>query len=180
MKNLLVCNFRAELLTERPSNDFHLRHFSAKYCENGKDGLIVKIIPTEQDAWVGMFEFGDEGETGIYSTANPDVVCVVSKGVGYFVNSRKPAEWSIVPVLPIIGVFQIPSEKLLAFNNFTEVYAWDANGPIWQTQSLASDDVNIETIEKGMIIGRAYKYGKPIRFSINAKNGKIISSNPVV
>jgi len=79
--------------------------------------------------------------------------------------------------LAVLGAFQIKEHNLLIMNNFTDIYALGKNGTAWQTKSLASDDLVIESIDEEQIKGRASENGRPILFVVNVQNGNILESS---
>lgn len=176
IKDALKCNYKAELLIERPGSATPpLLYFTDRLSKGGKDGLIVKVTLNNNTNWTGMFAFGDYIESGLYTTPNPDQLCVLSKGIGYLVNTDTPSIWQVLPIYPVHEAFQIKDTNLLILSNFTDIYAFDKDGIAWQSNSLVSDNLVIQSVCKEQMIGKASINGKPIRFILDVNNGNLIA-----
>ena len=73
----------------------------------GRDGILVDVHPEHGKRWIGTFAFGriaPNGASGIFTTPDPQRICVVAKGEGYFVSASEPRCWEPVRATPVIDV----------------------------------------------------------------------------
>src|SRR2546425_2622421 len=85
-------------------------YFPGASTQGGRDGLLVEVRPEHSQPWLGTFAFGQvtpNGVSGIFTTPDPQRLCVVSKGEGYLVSATTPTEWEVVRATPIIDVRSI-------------------------------------------------------------------------
>jgi hypothetical protein len=174
MQDLLNHNYSADFVNELPGGQFENLFYFSKNAP--KDGVIVRVTPKQQEPWIGVFAFGDWELNELFSTPDPNVLGVISRGSGYFVNVSTPSKWENMRLHPIIGVFQIESKNWLIFHDFGRICAWGSDGLVWLTDF--SDDVVINAIHDELILGTASLNGKPISFTICVNTGNVISSKP--
>lgn len=178
MKTLSNRAYEATILDELPSGSA-LNYFPPAHGgQGGHDGVIVGIKPAHQSRWVGTFAFGAGTLTGLFACPDSGNLCVISRGDGYLINAANPADWTKLPVDPINRVFNEPESNMLILNDFTDVYAWGRSGLLWKTDRLASDDVEIKQIDEQAVTGIATKFGRPVRFVVDIRTGKILSIEP--
>ena len=131
-------------------------YFPGGMKRGGGDGIIIKIIPISQKPWIGIFAFGEDNNkaiSGIYTTPNPNSICVVSRGAGYIVSANKPEKWEFIKAIPIFTVQLIPVHKIIVFSNYTELIAYDDHGIKWCTERIALDGLKIKGIYDTIIKG---------------------------
>ncbi|WP_413512613.1 hypothetical protein [Myroides odoratus] len=124
--------------------------------KEGKDGVVVQVIPFESKDWVGVFAFGtfsSKGISGIYTMPNPNRFCIVSKGSGYIVSVNDNKDWEEVESIPILDVRSIKEQGILVFSNYTDLVAYDEIGVKWRTERLSQDGFKIIEITKSIIKG---------------------------
>lgn len=143
----------------------------------GKNGLIVEVCPNAGDAWLGVFEFGRYGTsaiTGVYSSPDPERICVVAKGNAFFVVANDPAFWESIPAVPVIDVRCIPNDDIIVFANFTNLVAYGRNGLRWRTKRLAWDGLKITNIDENYIYGEFLdiRSDRVENFYVNIQTGK--------
>ncbi|GGF23845.1 hypothetical protein [Flavobacterium limi] len=139
-------NYSLELL-EKLGTDNRYYYPGDASC-GGKDGLIVKVIPSQGESWIGVFSFGEisyKGLCGVYTTPNPDKFCVISRGSGYIVSSFNPNDWNEVQSIPIMDVRSIKSQNIIVFADFTDLIGYDKNGIKWH-ERVANDGFKITEI----------------------------------
>src|SRR6266851_9638550 len=86
--------YECEQLAEMPGS-LSLAHYyyPGASREGGRDGIIVEVRPAHGQLWLGTFAFGQiapKGPSGIFTTPDPDRLCVVARGEGYFVSASTP------------------------------------------------------------------------------------------
>ena len=151
-------------------------HYSGATKLGGKDGLLVKFANTLVGDWVGVFAFGYRSSTAIsvvYSCPNRSRLCVVARGQGVIVCSDNPLSHEVIDLLPIMGVFPIPSPSLLVVHDFTRFVAYGTSGFLWETPSLSWDGIKSISVGNGVIRGMGWDVptGKDIDFQISLRDG---------
>src|ERR1700731_3493299 len=98
----------------------------------GKDGLLLRFTASNGKQWDGCFAFGSYELCGVFALPNPDSVCVVSNGTGYWVHVNEPGKSSEMPVLPIRDVRIVTEARILLLADFTSLYAFGSDGQLWK------------------------------------------------
>jgi len=100
-------------LAELPGDGQHPPiYFPGVTTTGGKDGLFLRFTLSNGKQWSGCFAFGRYGLCGVFAVPDPDCVCVVSKGTGYWVYVNEPEKSSQMPVVPIRDVRVVPTHEL--------------------------------------------------------------------
>jgi hypothetical protein len=149
--------YDCEQLTEGPgvpsSPHFYYPGGSSK---GGRDGILVRIRPYNGQPWLATFAFGEiapRGPTGIFTTPDPQLLCVVAKGAGYFVSTSEPSSWESVRVTPIIDVRPIRNHDIIVFADFTRLVGYGKGGMKWATKRLSWDNLKIVEVTDTLIKG---------------------------
>jgi hypothetical protein len=148
--------YECERVTETPRVAHRHYYFPGASTEGGRDGILLQVRPAHGQAWLGTFEFGQvspQGVSGIFTTPDPQRMCVVSKGAGYFVSTTTPTEWEAICARPIIDVRSISAHGIIVFANFTELVAYGSAGVHWRTKRLTWDSLNITEVTDAFIKG---------------------------
>lgn len=164
--------YTIEWSTELPSDGSRHHFFPGGSTQGGHDGLLVKVCPEHGASWVGTFAFGDCGFSGIFSTPDPQRLCVVSRGEGYFVNVTKPSEWEKVRTFPIMDARPVSAHGIIIFADWWDLVAYGATGLAWQTNQLAWDGLRITEVTETHITGTFSKGGEDGCFAVNLKTGE--------
>jgi hypothetical protein len=117
---------------------------------------MVEVKPEQGEPWVGVFAFGrltPKGVSGIFTTPDPDRLCVVAKGAGYLVRADDPSAWEPVAANPVIDVRPILRRGLLVFAEHTRLFAYGPTGLAWRTKQLTWDDLVITEVTDDSIRG---------------------------
>lgn len=144
-----------------------------------RPSLIVEIRPKREPAWTAVF--GGEGSfvTGLYTTPNEEVLCVVSNGSGYHVLAESSQEWLPVECMPIRYVIPMPQHDLIVFADWISLVAYGPHPDsglevAWRSERLGYDDLEITGVTAERIEGRAWNapddtmYG----FSVDGRSGR--------
>lgn len=132
-----------------------VHYFPSDRC-SGQDGLILQISPDQAAPWIGLFAFGRFGTntaTEVLPMPNADQLCVVASGSGYIVWPSSPLHWSEVEISPVVDVRRVPSKDLIVFADFTQLVAYDQNGPRWATERLSWDGFKILEVSESTLVG---------------------------
>ena len=116
----------------------------------------MEIHPEQGERWLATFAFGQvtpKGVTGVFTTPDPQRVCVVAKGAGYLVSASFPTRWEPVNATPIIDVRPISAHGIIVFASFTDLVAYGQSGIKWKTRRLTWDGLRITDITAKSIKG---------------------------
>jgi hypothetical protein len=108
-------------------------------------GPLCMISPTGRAAWMASFKFGYPSPlalSGVFSTPNPEILCVVAGGFGYWVDVFQQIK-SDIKCFPVRHVRVFENPDLLVFADYTRLAAYDANGLKWRTERLVLGDLFI-------------------------------------
>lgn len=148
--------FEFRILTEIGSGDTRRMFFPGAVKSGGHDGINVRIVPHEGEAWVGTFasgRFGNKAITGVFATPNPSKLCVVAGGQAYVVDVTNPKAHEEISLVPIIAVRSSEKYRLLIFANHTELLAIGDNGIAWRTERLSWDGLKLTAMDDENIRG---------------------------
>ncbi len=142
----------------------------------GTSWLALLISPADGPEWIGRFAIWyavPPAINGVYSTPNPDRVCVVGGGQGYIIDVRNPNNFDRVRRFPINSVAQSPPTNRIAFADFTDLEAWDANGNVWQSGQVARDELNIFGISGKQLLCRGWDVDYNFEFDVDLIDGTV-------
>ncbi len=149
-------SYECEWLLETQQTVLPHYYYPGASPEGGRDGVLIRVRPEGGQAWLGTFAFGiftAKGISGIFTTPNPDRVCVVAAGEAYLVSVSAPTEWEAISILPIIDVRPIRAHGIIVFANFTELVAYGQTGIKWTTRRLTWDSLKITEVTDDLIKG---------------------------
>lgn len=107
----------------------------------GFTGFLITPHDQQQTPWVAHLEQGTGGLSGSYSTPNPNCVCVVVNGQGYWLHVDFPGKFSIVDVAPIKGVIESVDNQVLLLHDYTTLVAYGPLGFLWHTPDVSWDGI---------------------------------------
>lgn len=133
-------------------------HFSTSHKRNVVEGLVLRFVTTEEPhlSWIGNFEEGGGGCTGVFAGPGPFQAYVVVKGRGFAVDVRNPDDHEALSVYPVQHVRSVPELNLLVFADFTEVGAYGVHGLAWRTPRISWDGIEIIQATTDSIRGRGW------------------------
>jgi hypothetical protein len=117
---------------------------------------MVNVTPYEGDPWLGIFAFGQitpKGVTGIFSTPNPERLCVAAQGNAFIVSVSDPSTWESVRAIPVIDVRCVVKHGIIVFANFTELVAYGSQGLKWRTKRLTWDSMKVVEVTDDLLKG---------------------------
>jgi len=167
-------------LTELPGTGRHPPiYFPALTTAGGADGLLLRFSGSNGQHWSGCFAFGDCGLCGVFAVPHPEIVCVVSKGAGYWVNVNQPEKSSRMHVFPIRDVRVVPGARTLLIADFTSLFAFGADGELWK-QRVCWDDLRIQEIQEGIVRGIGFdptnRKQSVAEFAVELATGRVLVS----
>jgi len=126
---------------------------------SGRDGILIEVRPEHGQSWHGTFAFGQiapKGASGIFTTPDPQRICVVAKGAGYFISSSDPTSWELVRATPVIDVRPVSAQGIIVFASFTDLVAYGPTGIKWRTKRLSWDNMKITEVTDKIIKGEIW------------------------
>jgi hypothetical protein len=121
--------------------------------------MILKVTPRSAEPWVGTFAFGYPSPpalTAAFGCPDERMLCVISAGQGYTVMSDDPSRWCQLAPFPIIQALPIPSKRIIVFADLTTLTGYRNEVPLWQTDQLSFDGIDITEIAHGYLKGRGW------------------------
>lgn len=113
----------------------------------------VEVVTAKGDVWVGEFEAGPGGLSGLFATPCPDDLCVVNAGYGYRVPTLTPSRYEFIPAIPVKTVLRVPDKNILVFVDFTHLVALGPAGLLWKTVRVSWDGVKLLEVSSDFIRG---------------------------
>ncbi len=152
--------YECERLLELPGFGLLPHYYYPGATKNGgRDGVTVRVRPENHESWLGTFAFGNmapKSLSGLFTTPNPERLCVVARGEGYLVSTSAPTVWERVTVTPILDVRTILARSIIVFANFTELTAYGPSGVKWVTKRLSWDGLKITEVSNDVIKGEFF------------------------
>jgi hypothetical protein len=114
----------------------------------GLDGPLLSIELSDRTTWLAVLSGGFRNGNfvdGIFHTPDPDTVCLVTCGRGYWVNTISRTSLDI-PRVPIRQIEATPD--IMMFADFSNVSAFGKEGLLWTSGQLVSDRLSIQNVNK--------------------------------
>jgi hypothetical protein len=111
--------------------------------------------------------------TGIWSSPNPDEVCLVAGGYAYIIDTTTPERFTMIPFRPVLQVSPALEAGLLLFVGHHSILAWGREGQAWESEKLSDEGVTITSIENGILRGKGWHIltDKETPFALDLRNG---------
>jgi hypothetical protein len=158
-------------------------YFPGATSKGGRDGVIVDVAPHHGPSWTGVFAFGPQvptAVTGVFTTPDEMVLCVVSRGLAYFTRADDYTAWSQVDLLPVEHVLPVTSHHLLILGDRTRLLAFGARGLAWETRRIASDGFTVTELGSGSLTGMASSAPdrREVAFLVDLASGRVDGGTP--
>ncbi len=163
----------------RPSISFRNRS-----TQIAKEGLVletasgpkmrVEVVTAEGDIWVGEFEAGPGGLSGIFATPCPDDLCVVNAGCAYLVATLTPTRYELIPAVPVKHVVRVPDRDILVFVDYVRLTAIGPAGFLWQSPDVSWDGIKLLELSSASIRGLGWDSpaDRDVEFLIDVETGQ--------
>ena len=111
--------------------------------------------------------------TGLWSTPNPEKICLVSGGYAYIVDTTAPEQFTMIPYRPVLEVRAAVEAGLLLFVGSYSILAWGRDGQAWESEKLSDEGVKITGIDGSVLRGLGWQMmtDKEIAFAIDLRSG---------
>ncbi len=112
--------------------------------------------------------------TGVWSCPDPAMLCAVSGGYAYLIDTRAPHHFQQVAYRPVTEVRPVPAAGLLLFASFHSLEGWGVSGRQWQTQRLSWEGVRLGKASADRLEGWGWdlRTDKEVAFSIDLQTGE--------
>lgn len=180
-------NFEVSLASEptevnfqfAPRNVSSTKRKSKLHLEVESVDAILTVRPNASSSWCGRFQGGVGRRSGIFGTPNPEMMCVVLRGEGYWVPVLDPINYLSIDCIPVTQVIPVVGAGLVVFVSFTKVSAYGADGKHWSTDDVSWDGIKIKSISATAILGSGWDApsGKDAPFSIDISSGRVFGGS---
>lgn len=174
-------NYAVHLDQELPGSGGEIQTFTGDRLgrvPSGVDGPLLGIEPVTGPRWLAYFANGyrsDHVVDAVFTTPDPDVVCVVARGAGYWVNVQKREKLN-VPVFPISQV-ELAGDRII-FADFTRLASFCCSGLEWISDRLTFDKLKIKELDTVQELAACRGWDAPsckeTEFSVNLRTGQRI------
>jgi hypothetical protein len=151
-------------------------YFPEKFEEGEADYFRLVVRPEGASEWTGVFYAGYEPGnvvSGVFATADPEQLCVLSRGRAYLVKVSHPREFRVVQeCLPVVWAARF--EDLLLLADFTHVVAVGREGLVWESSRLTWDGLTDLELQGAMLKGKGWDaiQDKEHPFELDLRTGK--------
>jgi hypothetical protein len=171
-------NYTIHLDQELPGSGGEIPSFTrdrSGRVPSGIDGPLLGIEPVTGPRWLAYFANGwrtNDLVDAVFTTPDPDAVCVVAKGAGYWLNV-KTREKKNIPVFPIRQV-EVAGNRVL-FADFTRLASFCSVGLEWVSERLTSDKLKISEVDTAREVAVCNGWDAPscreTEFSVDLRTG---------
>jgi hypothetical protein len=171
--------WQAEILLSRPLI-LPPRHFTypreAEEVERGALELLIHPGLEDSQPFLATCALGFRDPsvpTGVWTVPNPQLICAVSGGYAYLIDTTNPQQFTMIPYRPVLEVRAVPEQDLLLFVGHHSILAWGSNGQAWESQKLTDEGLAISSIEGPILHGRGWNMlsDKETPFTLNLCTG---------
>jgi hypothetical protein len=161
-----------EILPGLPAYGPEAEPFSATGQGKHREGFVVRFAVKPGNEWIGNFQPGYGGCSGVFE--HPDGLnrIVISSGQGYVIDPQSRRSLATFGA-DIVLTFALPELKAIVFGNGLWFEAIGPTGHIWRSDRISWDGMENLVIDGLTLRGLAYHYTdqwKP--FSLNLTNGE--------
>jgi hypothetical protein len=174
-----VTNYVAEEKPHsRPSITFH-----SPRAQTAREGLVletatgpkvrVEVVTGKGDVWVGEFEAGPGGLSGLFATPCPDDLCVVNAGYAYRIPTPTPSRYDLIPAIPVKNVLRVPRKDVLVFVDYVRLTALGPAGLLWQSADVSWDGIKLLEVSSAFIRGLGWDSpgDRDVEFVVEVETG---------
>lgn len=114
------------------------------FGEGSSIAVVLRVEPRDAAPWIAEFRSSEYSGylTGWSATPDPDRLCVAANGEAWLVGATTRTA-DILPVFPVMTVFDAAECGLLLVGDFTELVAFGAGGYAWRSGRLVLDDLEV-------------------------------------
>ncbi len=163
-------------IAERPGVGHPTHAFAAGGA--GARAVTVVVEPWYATSWTAEFAAPDPGIralSGIFSTPNPDGLCVIERGTAFLGDVLTPRGFAVVQTRgPVVDVTEILSSGLLLLLTPWSITALDAQGSRWTTERIAIEALRLDEVSDGWARGWSDPEDDAARrFAVELSSGRV-------
>ena len=155
--------WQAEVLQARPLILPSRRFVYPREAEEVERGALEVLIRPEGDdgqkflATCALGFRDPAAPTGLWSTPEPEKICVVAGGYAYLIDTAAPERFTMIAYRPVLEIRPLVAEGLLMFAGHHSILAWGREGPAWESEKLSDEGVTITGIVDGVLRGTGWE-----------------------
>jgi hypothetical protein len=120
-----------------------------------REGLVIRVRPTSNEAWTGNFQCGENDHTAVYIHPDGKRLIVIAGGSDYFVDPRTK-ELMGQTTSNISFSCEVPKLETIVFGDHIRFWAEGKHGRRWTTPRLSWDGFAGICVTGNILIGKWY------------------------
>ncbi|HEX6771561.1 MAG TPA: hypothetical protein VF126_06020 [Acidobacteriaceae bacterium] len=142
-----------------------------------RGALELMIYPAAGEPFVATCALGFASHavpTGVWACPDPAMLCAVSGGYAYLMDTRAPERWQQIGYRPVTEVRPAPAAGLLLFASFHSLEAWGPAGRLWQSKRLSWEGLRLGETTATELHGSGWdmRTDSEVPFVLDLKNGQ--------
>jgi hypothetical protein len=101
-------------------------------------------------------------------------------GEAYLVNVENPSDYQSLSLTPVLKIHRVAGAELALLTSFISMLALDPHGPLWKTDRLCLDELDVVAASPHAIVCTGSWLGGPERFTVDPASGSVISGRVFV
>ena len=173
-----AAEWQVEILTGRPLI-LPRRHciYPAAVEEVERGALELLVRPATGESFLATCALGFASPTmptGVWSCPDPAMLCAVSGGYAYVIDTRAPEQFQQVSYRPVTEVRPLFQAGLLLFASFHSVEAWGRQGRQWQSRRLSWEGLRLGEATGDTLLGWGWdlRTDTEMEFAIDLRSGE--------
>ena len=146
---------RFEILSGLPAYGPTAEAFSATGPGKHREGFVVRFGANAESEWVGNFQPGLGGLSGVFEHPNGTELIVIASGRGYIVDPSS-RQCSSTFGAHIQSAFEIQDRRMIIFGNGLWFEAIGTSGRVWRSDRVSWDGMRNLSIDGLTLSGEAY------------------------
>jgi hypothetical protein len=139
----------------------------------------IRFYPKSGGSWVGQFEWSQRAkfEHAVLSVPNPNQVCVISCGAGFWVDVEAKKATNL-ECLPIASALASQTHGIILIATWSDLFAYGTAEIAWSLNNIAMDSLRITQIEGDTLIATGFT-GAEVEMKVDLVRQKLISTREV-
>ncbi len=167
--------------SDRPEDSFadnFADKFADSFAETGSLGSSLNPPTAASLPFLATCALGfrdPAAPTGVWSAPDPKVLCAVSGGYAYLIDTTAPERFTMIAYRPVMAVVPAASVGLLLFVGHHSILAWDGNGQAWESDKLSDEGITVEAVDNSFLHGRAWHLmtDQETPFALDLRSGRL-------